>query len=404
MNIICKEGPRQTIGWQLMEGCKRAYGFYYHALAYELVKPLKRDSSIVCDDSMMNTGTNTIFIPQDNKPRPFSDNIASSDFMPDINLYRGFAYVVHLACKHKGNMIDKKEKRDLFVQYKKACNKHQLIVLNQIDRPFSIGGGSVWSLTNGSINIYMDMVKKHIGRKLTLKETNVIKPQYQELIRKIRETKTISNTTPTGKQVYNGEPNLWNRLMQEGGDILKAAILASVTTNKKLAKNIVSPLTFDYSQAKKDLKKQLEGYTNNRGQYIKPSITHAQYNLYLKRLKQTRQDVLAFLKSGDIPLRHRHKNSGSIHVNNNVKGREPSNDGVKRYGQEWCNGEMEASYNPEIPDYRKSLTRGITSKPATKTESVMTGEQFHIEQKEELQALTDWFEQQEQSNPSIAYR
>ncbi len=400
MDIIYKTSIQDTVGYSLLSACKRAYGWYYLALGVEPQKPLKMDSTVICSDSLMNTQTNMVFKPGDNKPRPFSDNIASSDFMPDINLFKGFSYVVHIANKQKGNMVDKKEKRDLFVQYVKACNKHQLIVLNQNDRPFSIGGGAVWNLTKGSINIYMDMVKKHIGRELTLKEKNVVKPQFQELIRKIRETKTISNTTPTGKQVYNGEPNLWVRLMQKGGDELKAAILASVSTNKKLARNIVSPLTFDYSQAKKDLKKQLEGYTNNRGQYIKPSITHTQYNLKLKTLKQTRQDVLEFLKSGDIPLRHRHKNSGSIHVNNNAKGYEPSNDGVKRYGEQWCNGEMQASYDPAIQDNRKSITRGISLGHTTSTERKMNGEQFHTEQKEEKQALMDWFEQQEQANPS----
>lgn len=256
-----------------------------------------------------------------------------TEYMQDINLFLGFNEVVHMACKEKGNQITRKETRTLLTAYTKACNKHQLVVINRHHKPLAVVGGSIWSATAGSVNRFMDIVAKKLGRELDLREINFIKPQYQQLITRQRTEGAIVTNTKIGegdlKTYSSGDPNAWNRLMSTGGDKLKAAILASVTTNKTKASNMDWRKTFDFTIERKALKARLKLPVSH-----KRYINHQQYNQMLKVLQTKREDVVAYMKHVQKDLRNMHKNSGSIHVTNNVKGSMDTGTGGKRFSKD----------------------------------------------------------------------
>ena len=254
----------------------------------------------------------------------------SIDYMQDINLFLGFSEMLHKANKESGNQIDRKQQRQLMTAYTKACNKHQLVVINKQHRPLAIVGGTVFAAVGGSINRYMELVANKLGRELTLRETNFIRPQYQQLIaRQRKEGEVVSNTGPNGKLHFNGDPNLWNRLMNNNSDKLKASILASVTTGKTKASNMDWRMTFDFNIERKALKARLK-LPKSHKRYVE----HAEYNRLLKVLQLKNDDVQAWIKAGAVALRDKHDNSGSIHVTNNIKGSMDTGTGGKRFTQD----------------------------------------------------------------------
>ena len=250
----------------------------------------------------------------------------------------------------------------------------------------------MWQATSGSISRYLDLVADKLGRELTLREINIVKPQYTALIKQKRTDGGLISNTRIGephKTFFSGEPNLWNRLMQCSSDKLKSEILASVQTSKTLAKNLDWRYTFDFNLERKAIRIRLAVNKLSKVEYckligkkhlsdsdykkhLKRAIEHSEYNEKLKVLKDKKQDVELFVKNNLKSMRNKHNNSGSIHVNNNIKGSMDLNPSGSRYTyDDYIDGSI-------LPDHRKGTMRdGVSPAPATKEEKFYSMQNHH---------------------------
>lgn len=308
------------------------------------------------------------------------------EYMQDLNLFLGFTEVLHLDNTANKQQATKGRVRSLMTAYVKACNKHQLIVLDRHTRPFSITGGSIFAATGGSVARFMDQVANKLGRELTKREYNFVHPQFTQLIKRQREEGGIITNTKIGegslKTFSSGDANAWNRLMQQGGDKLKSVILSNIATGKTRAKNMDWRYSFDFTVERLALKARLKMFNdiqkgvdgNGYCQIIKKNLTekeykrhcersidHHKYNELLKILKVKKEDVELFIKTNVAKsLRDKQTNRGAVRVNNNIAGSKDFHSSGSRFTEDGYEHDQS-----RISGTTRGLTKGdITEREA----------------------------------------